>query len=82
MQITYTDHRQDPAAWARELGIARETIDLYLASEIVDLHIDSFIWNRVFGYDVRTETLHAIRVIRLVVRHVHDELRHARRESL
>jgi membrane dipeptidase len=53
MQITYTDHRQDPGAWAKSLGISREAIDIYLASEVIDLHIDSFIWNRVFGYDLR-----------------------------
>lgn len=27
-------------------------LDLYLESEIIDLHIDSFIWQRVFGYDL------------------------------
>ncbi len=27
-------------------------LDLYLESEIIDLHIDSFIWHRVFGYDL------------------------------
>jgi len=46
------DHRADPAAWARDLGVAREAIDLYLESEVIDLHIDSFIWHRVFGYDL------------------------------
>ena len=44
------DHRQDPAAWARELGISREAVELYLASDVIDLHVDSFIWTRVFGY--------------------------------
>lgn len=27
-------------------------LDLYLESEIIDLHVDSFIWHRVFGYDL------------------------------
>lgn len=27
-------------------------LDLYLESDIIDLHIDSFIWHRVFGYDL------------------------------
>ncbi len=40
----------DPAAWARELGISREAIEIYLASDVIDLHVDSFIWTRVFGY--------------------------------
>ena len=48
--LAFTDHRRDPAAWARALGVSREAIDLYLASDVVDLHIDSFIWTRVFGY--------------------------------
>jgi membrane dipeptidase len=37
--------------WARELGISREAVELYLASEVIDLHLDTFIWQRVFGYD-------------------------------
>ena len=43
----------DPQAWARALGISQEAVELYLACELIDLHIDSFIWTRVFGYDVR-----------------------------
>jgi membrane dipeptidase len=46
------DHREDPAGWARSLGVSREAIDLYLDSEVIDLHVDSFIWHRVFGYDL------------------------------
>ena len=45
----------DAAAWAAQLGISREAIDLYLASEVVDLHVDSFIWSRVLAYDVLRE---------------------------
>lgn len=47
------DHRLDPAAWARRLGISREAVELYLACDVIDLHVDSFIWTRVGGYDVR-----------------------------
>lgn len=43
---------RDAAAWARELGISREAIELYLASDVIDLHIDSFLWNRIAGYDL------------------------------
>src|SRR4051794_19381851 len=50
--LSYTDHRRDPASWAAHLGISREAVDLYLGSEVIDLHIDSFIWTRVFGYDL------------------------------
>ena len=53
MRLDYLDHRRDPAAWARALGISREAVELYLASEVIDLHIDSFIWTRIFGYDLR-----------------------------
>lgn len=50
--LSFQDHRADPGAWARALGVSREAIDLYLASEVIDLHVDSFIWQRVFGYDL------------------------------
>jgi len=45
----------DPAEserYARALGISRAAMDLYLSSEVIDLHVDSFIWQRVFGYDL------------------------------
>jgi len=42
---------RDAADWARELGISREAVELYLASEVIDLHLDTFIWQRIFGYD-------------------------------
>ncbi len=48
--LSFRDHRQDPAAWARSLGTSREAIEIYLASDVIDLHIDSFIWTRVWGY--------------------------------
>jgi membrane dipeptidase len=51
--LPFVDHRRDPGAWAEELGISREAVDLYLASDVIDLHVDSFIWPRVFGYDLR-----------------------------
>ncbi len=28
---------------------------LFADAEVIDLHVDSFIWSRVFGYDLRTE---------------------------
>jgi len=51
-KIEFRDHRKDPDAWAKELGISREAIDVYASSEVVDLHIDTFIWKRMFGYDL------------------------------
>lgn len=50
--LAYTDHRKDPAAWARALRISTEAAELYLASEVLDLHLDTFIWHRIFGYDL------------------------------
>ncbi|MBW2313959.1 MAG: membrane dipeptidase [Deltaproteobacteria bacterium] len=52
-ELEFRDHRADPDAWARELGISREAVEVYLASDVLDLHLDTFIWNRVFGYDLR-----------------------------
>jgi len=40
------------ADWARELGIPLDAVELYRASEVIDLHVDSFIWQRLFGYDL------------------------------
>jgi membrane dipeptidase len=48
----YKDHAIDPSAWAKSLGISKEAIEIYMANEVIDLHIDSFIWTRVFGYDL------------------------------
>jgi membrane dipeptidase len=50
--LSDADHRRDPDAWARALGISSEAVELYLASDVIDLHIDSFIWTRVLGYDL------------------------------
>ncbi len=50
--LSYRDLRSDPALWARELGISREAVELYLASDVIDLHLDTFIWKRIFGYDL------------------------------
>ncbi len=52
-QLVYRQLRADPEGWARELRISREAVQLYLASDVIDLHIDSFIWNRIFRYDLR-----------------------------
>ena len=48
----WTDHRQDPAGWAASLGVSRAAVDLYLGSDVLDLHLDTFIWTRLFGYDL------------------------------
>ena len=38
---------------ARSLGISYAAAELYLASEVVDLHVESFSFTRSFGYDLR-----------------------------
>ena len=43
---------QAPQAWAQALGISCEAVALFAASEVIDLHVDSFIWTRVLGYDI------------------------------
>lgn len=42
---------RDAGEWSRELGISREAVELYLGSEVIDLHLDTFIWQRILGYD-------------------------------
>jgi len=41
--------------WARELSVSEHALDLYLSCDIIDLHVDSYIWTRCVGYrlDVR-----------------------------
>ena len=50
--LAFRDHRADPGAWAKELGISRAAVDLYLASDVIDLHVDTFLWTRMYGYDL------------------------------
>ena len=52
-KLIYRDHRSDSAGWARELGISREAVEVYLGCESIDLHVDSYIWNRILRYDLR-----------------------------
>ena len=59
-RLEFEDHRHDPSAWARRLGISREAVELYLASDVIDLHVDSFIWHRVAGYDLTRRHGHGL----------------------
>jgi membrane dipeptidase len=43
----------EAATRAQALGISHAAAALWLASEPIDLHIDTFIWQRLFGYDPR-----------------------------
>ena len=50
-----TPELPDAATFARAFGITREAAEIYLHSHVIDLHVDSFIWTRVFGYDLSRE---------------------------
>lgn len=39
--------------YTERLGISREAAELYLASDVIDLHIESFSFHRAIGYDLR-----------------------------
>lgn len=47
------DSIPDAAAWARSLSVSIEAVEVLLQSDVIDLHVDSFIWTRVLGYDLR-----------------------------
>jgi len=50
--MQFIDPRQDLDGWAGRLGISREAVEIYAAADVIDLHIESFIWTRVWGYDL------------------------------
>lgn len=37
---------------AEALGVSEEAVSLFRSADAIDLHLDSFIWHRVFGYDL------------------------------
>ncbi len=43
---------QEPSALAERLGVTRAAIDLIRASDVIDLHLDTFIEHRLFRYDL------------------------------
>lgn len=43
----------DKRAVAERLGISEAAVELHYGSDVIDLHVDSFIWRRMFGYDFR-----------------------------
>jgi membrane dipeptidase len=43
----------EPRKVAQRLGISDEAVALHYDADVVDLHVDSFIWRRIFGYDFR-----------------------------
>jgi membrane dipeptidase len=43
----------DARTLAASLDISHAAAELYLDSDVIDLHLDTFIWSRVFGYDLQ-----------------------------
>jgi membrane dipeptidase len=58
MSLAFVDHRADPGAWARALGVSTEACELLLSSAFVDLHCDMEVPIRVIGY--RPEKHHGV----------------------
>lgn len=50
-KLVYTDHRADPGAWARALGVSVGACELLLDAHFIDLHNDLEVPVRLFGYD-------------------------------
>ena len=46
------DGAPDASLLASALGVSREAAEVHLASDVIDLHVDTFIWHRIFGYDL------------------------------
>ncbi|MFW2386701.1 MAG: dipeptidase [Polyangiales bacterium] len=40
---------------AEELGVSEEAVALFRSADAIDLHIESFVWRRIFGYDLNRE---------------------------
>ncbi|HEX2735361.1 MAG TPA: membrane dipeptidase [Polyangiaceae bacterium] len=47
--------RQSVDECVQTAGVSRAAAELFLASDVVDLHVDSYIWVRVFGYRLDRE---------------------------
>lgn len=54
--------QETPLACAERLGISVEAAELFKESDVIDLHIDSFIWVRLCGY--RLDRLHGAGLLR------------------
>ncbi len=42
----------DATDTAEALGVSKEAVDLFRSADVIDLHVESFIWHRLFGYDL------------------------------
>lgn len=50
--LDFCNYRNYPALWAKRIGVSRDAVDLYLESDVIDLHTDTYLWRRMFGYNV------------------------------
>lgn len=50
--MKYIDYKKYPELFAKKLGISKEALELYFDCEVIDPHTVSYIWKRVFGYDL------------------------------
>lgn len=46
------ERRETAEQCSKRLRISFEAASLFYDSDVVDLHVDSFIWSRLFGYDI------------------------------
>jgi membrane dipeptidase len=44
---------EDRRRWARFLDVSEAAVELVVSNDVVDLHVDSFIWRRLLGYELR-----------------------------
>ena len=51
--MTSTLAQRSPPPTAARLGVSAEALALHREADVIDLHVDSFIWRRIFGYDFR-----------------------------
>jgi len=49
---TILSPRPGPAALLRRLGVSREALDLCASCDVLDLHVESYVWTRVLRYDL------------------------------
>jgi len=55
MRLADLDGIDDCAAWARRLGVSVEACELTASAGVLDLHLDTFIWDRIFRYDIAAQ---------------------------
>lgn len=66
-RLRYRDHRRDPEACARELGIPLEAVEVYLSRELIDLLTASFAWTQVLPrYDLGVRHRPRLRDLRVL----------------